>query len=204
MATDSSIQIQRVERRVAAVPIVGTAPLIVHAWSAKAKQMMLDAQQGKKAQKTVKDPEADFTASMYRFENGDHGFPAVGFKSAIVGGARFYDKSISMAALKRLLFVSGEGPEQLVRLETTEPKMREDVVRVGMGTADLRYRAQYNEWRAVLLLTYAPASISLDSVLALVDAGGMGDGIGEWRPEKGGSFGTFTIDDARQIREVSA
>jgi hypothetical protein len=205
MATDgAAIQIQRVNRHIALVPIIGTSPLITHAWSAKAKQMMLDAQQGKKKQKTVRDPEAEFKASMYRFENGEYGFPATAFKNAIVGGARFYDKSISMAALRRLLFVKGEGPDQLVRLTTCEPKMREDIVRVGMGTADLRYRAQFDEWRTILEITFPPNSISFASVLALVDAGGMGDGIGEWRPESGGGYGLFQVNDEVEAQEIAA
>jgi hypothetical protein len=33
-----------------------------------------------------------------------------------------------------------------------------------------------------------------DDVLALVDRAGFGVGICEWRPEKGGEFGRFEID----------
>lgn len=195
------IEIQRVKRSTVFVPVVGMRPLIVHAWSQKAKQIMLDAQQGKKKIKSIKDPSADFESSMYRM--GDrHGFPALGFKSAIVGGARFYDKSISMAALRRLLYVAGEGPDELIPLDTPGPEPREDVVRVGMGQADLRYRAMYPQgWKAILPVTFVPTSISLDSVVALIDAGGQGDGVGEWRPERGGTYGTFKIDYSREIEE---
>jgi hypothetical protein len=30
-------------------------------------------------------------------------------------------------------------------------------------------------------------------VLALIEAGGMGVGVGEWRPEKSGMFGTYQL-----------
>ena len=198
------ISIKRVERRTALVPVIGTAPLIVHAWSEKSKQQMLDNQQGRKKQKENRNPEAEYESSMYRLPDGTYAFPALAFKSAIVGGARFYDKSVTMAALKRLLYVGGVGPEALLPLiVASEPKMREDMVRVGM-TTDLRYRAQFDEWSVIIPIRYAPSMIDLESVVALVDAGGAGDGVGEWRPEKGGTFGSFQVDDSVQIEELRA
>jgi len=85
-----------------------------------------------------------------------------------------------------------DGSTLLTRLTCSEPVIREDMVRVGMGTADIRYRAQYNEWSAAVTIEYLPNIIDLDSIVALVDAGGM-NGLGEWRPEKSGYFGTFEV-----------
>ena len=48
------------------VPIVGTAPLIVHRWSEKAKRVLLESQQSKKKVKEPRDPEAEYQASLYR------------------------------------------------------------------------------------------------------------------------------------------
>ena len=82
---------------------------------------------------------------------------------------------------------------QLARLIIPGPPvMREDMVRVGMGTADIRYRAEYREWSALLRIEFIPSVINLGSVAALVDAGGT-NGVGEWRPEKNGSFGTYEV-----------
>jgi hypothetical protein len=61
-----------------------------------------------------------------------------------------------------------------------------------MGTADIRYRAEYPEWSAVVRVEFAPHMIDAASVVALVDAGGR-VGIGEWRPEKGGIYGTYGV-----------
>lgn len=190
----AAINLERIKRDVIEVPIVGTAPLIVHRFDEKAKQIMLEAQQTKtRKKKEAKDPVADFERSMHRLADGGHGFPAVGFKAAIVDAARLYD-GVKMTELKAALHVIGEGNEQLVRLAAADPRMREDSVRVGMGTADLRYRAQYDEWAAVLTIRYIPSQISAASVVALVDAAGLG-GIGEWRPSKAktGIYGTFEV-----------
>lgn len=190
----ASIQLKPIERGTTVIPIVGTAPLIVHRFDEKAKEMMLQAQQTKtRAKKEPKNPVGDFERSMYRFPDGGHGFPAVGFKAAMVDAARLFD-GVKMTELRAALHVVGEGLDQLVRIIGDEPRMREDTVRVGMGTADLRYRAEYTEWSAELVVNFIPSMISVESVVAIVDAAGLG-GIGEWRPSKAktGIYGTFQV-----------
>jgi hypothetical protein len=193
MAETATIQLQRVERSTMLLRVVGLTPLIVHRFDEKAKQMMLDAQQGKKKTKTSKDPQADYERSLYRLPDGQYGFPATGFKAATVDAARYF-QGVRMTELRQALLFHGEGPDQLVAIEGT-PVMREDTVRVGMGTADLRYRAMFEKWSATLKITYVPSLLSEESVITLVDAGGTG-GIGEWRPSKAktGSYGTYEVD----------
>lgn len=199
----AEIQIQRINRHVANIPIIGTAPLIVHRFDEKAKQQMLDTQQGRKRQKQAKDPQADFERARHRLPDGTDGFPATGFKAAMVGGARYFqDKKLSMTLLKQALFVQGEGSDMLVRLDSPEPKMREDTVRIAMGTSDLRYRPMFDPWSAMLSVVFMPSLMDVESVVALVDAGGLG-GIGEWRPSAPksatGVYGTFEVDDSREV-----
>lgn len=203
--TEATIQIDKIPAETITVPIVGTSPLIVHRFSEKAKRQMLDAQQGKKKVKENRDPAADFEASRYRTDDGGDGFPVLGFKSATVGAARFYDKSVTMVGLRQSLFMHGDhskaAGQALVPI-IGEPVMREDMVRVGQGT-DLRYRAEFTEWSAVLRVTFVTSLLSRSSVLSLIDAGGMGVGVGEWRPERRGDFGTFAIDQTREIEVLA-
>ena len=77
--------------------------------------------------------------------------------------------------------------------------MREDVVRVNRGGTDLRYRPQFNEWTATLTIVYVKAMLTRDSVLSLIEAGGMGVGVGEWRVEKSGDFGTYQINPDEEV-----
>lgn len=206
-AASGPIALKRIERKMAVIDIEGTAPLIVHQWSEKAKQMMLDAQQGRKTPKTPKNPEQDYLDSMYRFKGADrsqiapldsHGVPTMALKTATVeGGARTFGKTVKMTELRQALtFLSdGMGADglQLSRLIITEDCiMREDMVRIGMGTADIRYRATYLDWAVRLRVEFMPNLIDVDSIVALIDAGGA-NGIGEWRPEKNGPFGTYRV-----------
>ena len=202
----AEIQIARIGTETVRVPILGTMPLIVSNFSEKAKRQMLDAQQGRKSPKQARDPEAEYEAAFYRTKDG-YGFPVTAFKQATVGAARFYGKDVRMTELRQFLFMRGDLSEKdrqaLVEIVGT-PRMREDVVRLGgvSRSADLRYRPEFPEWSTVLDVTYVKSSLSLDSVLSLIDAGGMGIGVGEWRPEHKGEFGTYQIDPSKEVEVI--
>lgn len=204
--TTPAIHIAKIASETISVPIVGTMPLIVHNFSEKSKRQMLDAQQGRKSPKQVRDPQAEYAAAFYRTKDG-YGFPVTAFKAATVGAARFYGKDVKMTELRQFLFMHGEisekDPQALVPI-FGEPKMREDVVRLGgpSRSADLRYRPEFTEWSTTLLVTYVTTSLSRDSVLSLIDAGGLGIGVGEWRPEKRGEFGTYRIDPSKNVEVI--
>jgi len=195
------------------VPIIGTSPLIVSKFSTKAKQQMLDAQQGRKSPKKLRDPEREYLDSMYTGLDGTgkqlYGFPVTGFKAATVSAARFYGKDVKMTELRQFIFMKGrffpEEGQQLAVVNGT-PHIREDYVRLaGAGRpADLRYRAEFTDWSTVLEVTYVSSLLSKESVLSLIDAGGFGVGVGEWRPEHRGEFGTYTIDESRDSEQAKA
>jgi len=193
-----ALQINKIGTEMIRVPIVGLTPLIVSKFSEKAKQKMLDAQQGRKSPKEHRNPQADYDESLYRLVDG-YGFPAVAFKLATVSAARFYGKDVSMKSLLQFMFFQGElsdiEGQVLVRING-EPKMREDYVRLAGPSrgADLRYRAEFRDWSATLSVRYVTSSLSRESVISLIDAGGMGVGVGEWRPERKGDFGTYEVD----------
>lgn len=202
---DATIEIHQIAAETLLVPIVGTTPLIVHRFSEKAKRQMLDNMQGRKSPKQAKDPQAEYEAAFYRLGDGGYGFPSLAFKAATVGGARFYS-GVTMTALKQFMYLRGEVGDDgraLTRIEGA-PIMREDVVTVGRNGSDLRYRPQFSEWRATLEVTYVTSALTRGSVLSLIDAGGMGVGVGEWRPEKDGDFGTYRVDPAREVEVVTS
>lgn len=199
-----AVRIDRVPAETIRVAIAGTAPLLVHRFSEKAKQMMLDRMRGKRTPKLAKDPEREYQDAFYRFEDGGYGFPVLGFKSATVDAARFYGKDVTMTGLRQFMFFKGEvgaTGEMLVRI-TGEPHMDENVVRLGRGGTDLRYRPMFTEWSTSLTVVYVTSALTRGSVLSLIDAGGMGVGVGEWRPQNGGLLGTYRIDDSIEVEVI--
>lgn len=203
----SVVNINRIGTETIRVPLLGTAPLIVHKFSEKSKRQMLDAMQGRKTPKEPKDPHADYEAALYRHDDGTFGFPVIAFKSASVGGCRFFGKQLPMTLARQCIFfdadLSKTEGQKLVRIEGT-PHMREDVVRVGMGGTDLRYRPEFTEWRTSVDVIFVKSMLTRESVLSLIEAGGLGVGVGEWRPEKKGDFGTYEIDSSREVEVISA
>jgi hypothetical protein len=180
------------------IEVVGRTPLIVHNWDEKAKEEMRSKGDPNKAPKKreKRDPEAAFQASRYILPDGADGFPAVAFKAAIADAFRFFEGSgLKKVNLKQSVFIKGEGPKQLVRING-EPEIREDMVRVGMGTTDLRWRAQYWPWSVVLHIEFMPSMIGADALVNLIEAAGYG-GVGEWRPSAPksatGNYGMFEV-----------
>jgi hypothetical protein len=168
--------------------LIGDSPLICHAWSAKAKREMLDKQMKKaKAAKEAKDPEDDYQQSLYHCQGGAYGFPAVAFKSAAVGACRFVD-GIKMTEARGAFHIIAE----MLPIDG-EPNMREDLVRIGMGTADIRYRGEFKRWSVCVPIRYNAAVLSAEQIVNLFDTAGFGVGVGEWRPEKDGSYGMFHV-----------
>ena len=72
--------------------------------------------------------------------------------------------------------------------------MREDMVRVGMGVADIRYRGEFKTWSAEFSVRYNASAISLEQLVNLFNLGGFACGIGEWRAEKGGTYGMYHVE----------
>lgn len=65
--TEEVIVIKAIQNKQTKIQIIGDTPLIVHAWSDKAKRMMLEAQQKKNKTKAhdVRNPYDEFINSMY-------------------------------------------------------------------------------------------------------------------------------------------
>lgn len=59
-----------------------------------------------------------------------------------------------MKLTQQAFFINADCEEtQLVRIHA-EPRMRTDMVRIGMGSADVRYRPEYIDWYAELNIEF--------------------------------------------------
>lgn len=181
------------------IPIEGISPLIVHKFSTKAKEMMKEngkaetglKQGGKK--KNIADPENDWKECLYYCSDGEsYGFPAGGFKSGMVnaGYQVFGKKKTNLSAAFNI--VADDRETNLVKIIGT-PQMREDMVRVGTinKVASPRYRPVFPVWGLNLTIQYVDGMITEGELAQLIMAAGFSFGLGEWRPEKGGSFGMY-------------
>jgi hypothetical protein len=197
--------------------LVGETPLIVHAWSQKAKLEMLQKQvKATKAGKDARDPQEDFVNSLYEMGkiNGKqaYGFPVTGIKNAVLSSAH-KDKGIPRSTVQSALWFDADMVRvrpalagaicdmPLVRVWGSDPEMREDMVRIGAGlnkTANLAYRGQFTVWAIRLTGKFNPTVLSPEALLFLIRESGVGIGIGEWRNEKKGIFGGFRLANVEE------
>lgn len=211
-ANTEVIEIRPIEIKKVTVRIVGDTPLIMHAWSEKAKRMMLEAQMGvaKGKKKEAKNPVDDFIRSMYwltpmpedgtmeSFEeaiaNGARfGFPVTAFKQAAISAAYRMGWAKDKMSMRGAFFIDSD-ENGMIEIHSDTPEMREDMVKVGMGTADIRYRGEFKNWYADLTISYnANGQYSLENIVNIINAGGYVCGVGEWRPERDGQNGMFHV-----------
>lgn len=188
------VQIGGISIKTFKLTLRGTSPLISHKFSDRAQDAML-AKQMKTAIKTpgkeAKNPQRDYEESLYVLKDGRYGFPISGFKNAAVDACTFMDgvKKTMMRGAFHLI----DEHEGLTVIEGT-PRMRKDNVRVGMGTADIRYRGEFQTgWETTLLIKYNETAVSIPQIVQLFNAAGFGIGVGDWRPQKDGSYGMFEV-----------
>lgn len=227
MATKKTevITITPVEKITAEITIVGDSPLIVHAWSEKAKKEMLSAQQGKAKgrKKEPKNPVDDFIRSMYwlggmpkipdgateeeceelfvgAVKNGARfGFPAVAIKKAAVSAAYRQGVTKDKVSANGTFWLNGIDDAEFVEIESPEPPvMREDMVKLNGMTADLRYRGEFRNWKCRCRISYLKGgAFSLENIISMINLGGFCCGLGEWRTEKGGISGAFHVQTSK-------
>jgi hypothetical protein len=194
---------------VASVWIKGMTPLIYNAMSAKVKGELL-LPRGKKstAEKatTLKhDPLIEYRASVYR-RNGKGAtrltFPATAFKNAAIGAVRHINAGVTMVQMKQLIWVVGDTVDVY-----GVPQMHMSIVRSAdmNKTPDVRTRAILPEWCCCLKLQFVKPNLNETAVARLLEAGGMLNGVGDFRQEKGkGNYGQFQIAGPDEVKSIIA
>lgn len=207
------VEIRPIDIRKVTIRIVGDTPLIMHAWSEKAKREMLEKQMKvtKTKAREAKNPVEDFIRSMYwlsdmptdmteaayekAIANGARfGFPVTAFKQAAISAAYRMGWTKDKMSMRGAFFIDGDA-DQMLEIKSEPPVMREDMVKVGMGTADIRYRGEFRNWYADMDISYnANGQYTIEQIINVINAGGYVCGVGEWRPERDGQYGMFHVE----------
>lgn len=238
------IKIAPIENIEVMLRLRGDSPLIVHAFDAKARRLMLMDQLGWTPKtgkvKEAKNPYADFCSSMYwldpmpevfekqtveaAVEQARFGFPVTGIKQAAIAASYRLGWTKDKMSLRGVFFIETEidhyyggelvpdyeakdiliipnskRREYLTEIKADAVIMREDMVRVGMNKADIRYRGEFVNWYTDLTVSFNKnGAYKLDDIITIINAGGNVCGIGEWRPEKDGINGRFHVESVTE------
>lgn len=184
--------------------IIGTAPYVQLRFSQKARNIMRgnmeDGQRSKRGKaKGARNFDEEFPQAMYRSTEGWYGIPAASFRNAMISACRVVNFKMTLAKLS--VFIEADGLDAddgtpLVRIYG-EPEHYESLVRNATGVADIRVRAMWREWSAIVRVRYDLDQFKTQDVTNLLSRVGMQVGLGEGRPDSKASaglgFGLFRL-----------
>ena len=194
--TDTAIQVIEIKQQLSRFNILGTTPLLMHRFDQKAQLELLFPSGRKttadKATSLKHDPIAEFRAAAYINLNPGAAYlhlPAGMFKAAMADAAL------------RIPGVSKTEIQQLVQVTSVnvdlfgDPRLHMCMARMAdmNRTPDVRTRPIFEEWACSVDVQYPSSRISASSIANLLAAAGLVMGVGDWRPQKGGSYGQFRL-----------
>jgi len=193
------------------IRIQGNAPYVQEAFSKKiAEKMMADmatskAERKAKSARPPRNYDEDFRNAQHVSVAGWNGIPCTAFRAAMIDACRTVN--LVMTKAKMSVFVVPDGFDvadgtPLVRLQGPPPERTQMHVRNDNGSADIRIRPMWREWRADVTVEFDADMITAESVVNLLDRAGRQVGVGAGRPfsknSVGQGWGTFTVDTAAQ------
>ena len=124
-------------------------------------------------------------------KKGRFGFPACAFKASAIDAGYQQGVIAKKTTARGAFHIIGE-----YAVIEGIPEMREDMVQIGgiSKVADIRYRPMFKNWRTTLTIKYNKKAITPEQIMNLLNYGGFANGVGEWRPSRDGSFGTFHVE----------
>jgi hypothetical protein len=173
-----------------ALRLTGATPLLMHRWSQKAIIEMVGKMVGQPVPRPPKDLTQEYEDSWFRNTDGQLAIPCRIVKAAIVNGAITTGGVTSKAELKRDLRVMGYTSP--IRTHGGDRRM-DCRIASNNGTPDMRSRAVIPEgWEFDIVLQF-PTTLTPDKVMSALEGAGSSIGLCDWRPERGGDYGTFEV-----------
>lgn len=208
-ATATPVTIKAPNFQTAEFKIIGTAPLVIHRFSAKVKAQMKEKMEIGKASGSKKNREAKSTDDTYQearyiSKDGWDGIHAAAFRNAMISACRLVGFKMTLA--KMSVFVEADGRDEkepqipLIRIIGKSIK-QEDMARVETGQPYVTVRAAYHNWSAKLRIRFDGDQFTVQDITNLLMRVGMQVGVGEGRPDSknsaGMGWGTFNLENGK-------
>lgn len=202
--TTENVTITAPKIHTAEFKIIGTAPYIQLRFSEKAmnamrEKMELGSQAAKKKARDARNFDEDFRQAQHISDDGWPGIPASAFRNAMISACRLVGFKMTLA--KMSVFVLPDGFDKvdgvpLIKIDgTPEPHIMH--ARNATGVCDLRVRAKFWPWSAIVKIQYDADQFSATDAANLMNRVGTQVGIGEGRPDSkmsaGMGWGTFKL-----------
>jgi hypothetical protein len=209
--TGKTVTISPPKFHTAQIHIQGISPFVQLKFSQKTIDGIREKQeQGSTARskrtREARDFNDDFVNAQHRSTEGWAGIPASAFRQAAIDVCRMTGAKMTFA--KMSVFVNADGFDAtegtpLVRIIGGEPEPNVSHVRNATGVVDLRARAMWREWGAVVSVTFDADQFTIDDVVNLFSRAGVQVGVGEGRPfsknSSGMGWGMFQVTDVKSV-----
>jgi hypothetical protein len=190
------IQITGPQMREIVVSVVGNSPLLCNRMSEESRLVILGDPEAKARakQKVFAPPEQRWQQTLHVLDPDapKFGYPGAAFHSALINAGRF--SGIAMTQLSGMFRVSW----RLLEIEGDPPQMHEAMGRPpGQQQMMPIYRARFDDWRMDIPVQFDESLIPLQSFLNLFQRAGQQVGVGAFRPQNRGPFGTFSVGEVK-------
>lgn len=177
------------------IEIKGITPLLIHRFTEESEV----ESKTRRVEVKRRDPREEATKVAYIAEDGSYYFSAFAIMGSMINAGvshkvkgsrktlRFVVPSAVRMSTDTITILEG-----LVPAKSFEVDARPVTIPATKGRV-MRYRPRFNNWNARFTLEVDDELLDPDTAHQLLTEAGMSYGIGDFRPEKRGPFGRFTV-----------
>ncbi len=189
------VNIKPIEVATMNLKLIGTTPMLQEKMSEDIREQLKNMVTGKgKEKKKIRDLDKEVEQKIHMDAKKNVGFPASGFKKAMVEVAPYLD-GMDKKKAKGSFFLIGNLDGDLVSIKFKKKVINKAVGRdSGINRAPREiWRPEFRDWSCVLNIKYNASQITPDQIVELAKLAGFHIGVGSWTPQNSGSYGMFTI-----------
>lgn len=175
--------------------IRGVTPLLIHRFGEESEA----ARPTRAVLVAKRDPREEATKHAYIAPDGTYYFSAFAIPNCMAAAGANHKLKGSRRTLRfvvpssvrmtgdAITILNGSGPAESFEVDARPVTIPSTKGRI------MRYRPRFNEWGARWSMQVDDTQLALDSAHQLLNEAGLSIGIGDFRPEKRGPFGTFRV-----------
>lgn len=184
------------------IEIRGITPLLIHKFSEDAEQ----AKATRRMEVKQRDPREEATKNAYIAPDKTYYFNAFAIPSAMGNAGanhkargtrktlRFVVPSAVRMTTDGVTIMNGAGPAKHFEVDSRPVTIPATKGRV------MRYRPRFDQWGAQFEMLVDENLLSTEMAHQLLQEAGQSIGIGDFRPEKRGPFGTFRVTKFEELK----
>lgn len=184
------------EEKIINVELTGVTPLLMHRFAGAE-----EVENPKTKRKTTTTKENDVNDTLYKLPNGKLYQPSESIRQAMVEAGKAFKQGKSNRSKVIASFVQVR-PEAIVHDEQKWTTDRRAVVIPSTRGRVMRNRGRLDKWKLKFQLYILDSDeVSPNECKDILEYAGKYMGIGDYRPQKRGMYGTFTVTSFQESKK---